>query len=232
MIVIPSGSFAMGAPTTEKGADSTEQPTHTVTIAKPFAVSEREVTFAEWNTCVTFGDCAPISQSGVGRGRQPVVGVTWDEAAHYVAWLSQMTGKTYRLLTEAEYEYAERAGTTTAYPWGNDIGQGNTDCYDCGTRWDNKTPAPAGSFSANAFGLYDMAGNVWEWTQDCYHDDYTDAPADGSAWIAGGDCSRHVVRGGSYVSYAAYVRSASRWGYLNTGRFDSVGFRVARTLGP
>lgn len=232
MIVIPAGSFAMGIPNDTKTADPSEQPQHTVTLAKPFAVSEYEITFAEWDTCTTFGDCPHVSDSGLGRGQQPVIGVTWDEAQHYAAWLSAMTGKTYRLLDEAEYEYAARAGTTTAYPWGNDVGQGNTDCNGCGTRWDNKTPAPVGSFSPTAFGLYDMVGNVWEWTQDCWHNDYTDAPTDGSAWMAGGDCTKHPVRGGSYVSDPSYIISAGRWGYRSDGRFDSVGFRVARTLGP
>lgn len=232
MIVIPAGSFAMGSPSGEKGADPTERPEHNVTLGKSLAVSQYEITFAQWDTCTTFGDCPQLSDSGFGRDQQPVIGVTWEEAQHYAAWLSKMTGNTYRLLTEAEYEYAARAGTTTAYPWGNDIGKGNSDCYDCGTRWDNKTPAPVGSFSPNAFGLYDMVGNVWEWTQDCWHDDYVDAPVDGSAWTARGDCTRRVVRGGSYVSYPSYIRSASRWGYRSEGRFDSVGFRVARTLGP
>jgi formylglycine-generating enzyme required for sulfatase activity len=232
MIVIPGGSFMMGSPSGEKGAEPTEKPQHAVTIGKPLAVSDHEITFAEWDTCRIFGDCPHLSDSGFGRGQQPVIGVTWDEAEHYVAWLSEMTGKTYRLLDEAEFEYAARAGTATAYPWGDDIGKGKTDCYDCGTRWDNKTPAPASSFSPNAFGLYDMVGNVWEWTEDCWHDDYVGAPTDGSSWIAGADCTRRVVRAGSYVSYASYVRSASRWGYRAEGRFDSVGFRVARTLEP
>lgn len=232
MIVIPAGSFAMGIPSDTKTADPSEQPQHTVTIGKPFAVSQYPITFAEWDTCTTFGDCPHVSDSGLGRGQQPVIGVTWDEAQHYAAWLSAMTGKTYRLLDEAEYEYAARAGTTTAYPWGNDVGHGNTDCNGCGTRWDNKTPAPVGSFAPSAFGLYDMVGNVWEWTQDCWHNDYTNAPADGSAWMAGGDCTKHPVRGGSYVSDPTYIISASRWGYRSDGRFDSVGFRVARTLGP
>jgi formylglycine-generating enzyme required for sulfatase activity len=230
MVVIPAGSFAMGSPLTEKGASWTEEPQHDVTIGKPFAVSKYEVTFAEWDACTKYGDCPYISDSGFGRGRQPVIGVTWDDARHYAAWLSEMTGKTYRLLDEAEYEYAARAGTNSPYPWGDEIGKARTDCYDCGTQWDNRTPAPVGSFAANRFGLYDMVGNVWEWTQDCWHDDYGGAPANGSAWTTGGDCRRRVVRGGSYVSYSATVRCASRWGYPIGGRFDSVGFRVARTL--
>jgi formylglycine-generating enzyme required for sulfatase activity len=232
MVMVASGSYMMGSPTTEEGHDWTESPQHTVTIAKPFAVSEYEITFAEWDACTKYGDCPFISDSGFGRGQQPVIGVTWEDAQHYAEWLSKMTGKKYRLLDESEYEYAARAGTVTAYPWGDDVGKARTDCYGCGTKWDNKTPAPVGSFAANGFGLYDMVGNVWEWTLDCWHDNYDNAPADGSDWAASGDCSKHVVRGGSYVSFPAAVRCADRWGYPTSGRFDSVGFRLARTLEP
>ena len=109
-----------------------------------------------------------VSDSGWGRGRRPVIDVTWDDAQTYVAWLSKITGKPYRLLTEAEYEYAARAGTETAYPWGDEIGDGTmANCDGCGSQWDNKQTAPVGSFAANGFGLYDMVGNVWEWTEDC-----------------------------------------------------------------
>ena len=113
-----------------------------------------------------------------------MINVSWDDAKAYVAWLSKKTGKTYRLLTEAEYEYATRAGTQTAYPWGNDIGENNANCRGCGSQWDGKQTAPVGSFSPNGFGLYDMVGNVGQWTEDCYHDSYNGAPADGSAWTA------------------------------------------------
>ena len=162
-------------------------------------MSKFEVTFDEWDACVAYGDCDPrVSDSGWGRGRQPVINVTWDDAKRYVAWLSRMTGKPYRLLTEAEWEYAARAGTQTAYSWGDEIGKGNANCDGCGSQWDNKQTAPVGSFAANAFGLYDMHGNVWEWVEDCFHDNYEGAPDDGSAWTADGDCNSRVLRGGSW----------------------------------
>ena len=237
MVVIPAGSFAMGLPEGANDYDWTEGPQHNVTIGKPFAVSKVELTFADWDACTNYGDCPQISNSGFGRGQQPVVGITWDEAQRYAAWLSRMTGKSYRLLTEAEYEYAARAGMQTAYPWGDDIGQGNEDCNGCKAQLNNKPldniqPAPVASFAPNQFGLYDMVGNVWEWTQDCWHYNYDGAPVDGSAWTDGGDCSKHVDRGGSYVSSPDNIRSASRWGYPADGRFDSVSFRLARTLEP
>jgi formylglycine-generating enzyme required for sulfatase activity len=232
MIALPARNFTMGSPKTEPGHDWTEEPLHVVKVGKAFAVSKYEVTYADWDACTQYGDCPYVSDSGFGRGRQPIIGVSWKEAQIYAAWFSKMTGKTYRLLDEAEYEFAARGGSETAYPWGDNIGAKNTDCFNCGTPWDNKSPAPVGSFAANGFGLYDMVGNVWEWTQDCWHDNYDGAPTDGSAWTTGGDCTKHVVRGGSYVSYTEVVRCAVRYGYPTDGRYDAVGFRVARTLGP
>jgi len=136
MVVIPAGSFAMGSPQGEPGRKRTEAPQHTVTIAKPFAVSKFEVTFAEWDACAAYGDCTPrVSDHGWGRGRRPVIDVSWEDAQRYLAWLSKITGKTYRLLTEAEYEYAARAGTQTAYPWGDDIGNNHANCAGCDSRW-------------------------------------------------------------------------------------------------
>jgi formylglycine-generating enzyme required for sulfatase activity len=122
----------------------------------------------------------------MGRGIKLVINVNSDDARQYAAWLSRMTGKAYRLLTEAEFEYAARAGTQTARFWGNEIGQGNANCDGCGSKWDNRETSPAGSFKPNAFGLYDMLGNVFEWTEDCFHGDYNGAPQDGSAWLADG----------------------------------------------
>ena len=236
MIVAPSGSFTMGSAPTEKGRQTNEDPPHQVTIAKAFAVSKYELTFAEWDTCATHGDCDPqINDSGYGRGRQPVINVTWEDAQRYVAWLSRMTGKTYRLLSEAEYEYATRAGTQTAYPWGGDIklnGAGMANCSECGSQWDTRRTAPVGSFPPNVFGLYDMVGNVYEWTEDCSHSNYDGAPADGSAWIEGGSCSRRVVRGGAWDSHADRVRSAARGSFTIGSRYNNLSFRVARTLAP
>jgi formylglycine-generating enzyme required for sulfatase activity len=236
MVVVPKGEFTMGSPSDEEGRYANEGPLHRVTIARPFAASKFEVTFADWDACVSVGGCPQegrASDAGWGRGRQPVIYLSWDDAQAYVAWLSRMTGKAYRLLTEAEYEYAARAGTTTAYSWGGEIGRNNANCMGCGSQWDGKQPAPAGSFAANAFGLYDMLGNVWEWVDDCYHDNYDDGapPTDGSAWTAS-DCQYRVVRGGSWLRGPLYLRSASRNGGSTDRRHNSLGFRVGRTLTP
>jgi formylglycine-generating enzyme required for sulfatase activity len=232
MIVIPAGSFMMGS-ATGTGRDD-EHPQHQVNIANSLAVSKFEVTFAEWDACASYGDCDPhINDSGFGRGQQPVINVTWNDAQRYVAWLKEMTGKPYRLLTEAEYEYAMRAETQTTYPWGDDLGKNKADCKQCGSKWDNKQPAPVGSFAPNGFGLYDMAGNVWEWTDDCYHTSYDGAPTDGSAWITPGGCNDRVVRGGSWDRESETLRSANRGSRGNTAaRFNNRGFRVARALTP
>jgi formylglycine-generating enzyme required for sulfatase activity/energy-coupling factor transporter ATP-binding protein EcfA2 len=234
MIVVPAGSFTMGSPATEKGRYTNEDPQHEVTIAKPFAVSKYELTFADWDACVTGGGCngyEPKDQ-GWGRGQRPVINVSWDDAQKYVAWLSQVTGKTYRLLSEAEYEYAARAGTTTAYPWGDNIGQGNANCAVCGSQFDNKQAAPVGTFAPNRFSLYDMVGNVFQWVEDCWHEDYNGAPTDGSAWSEGGTCDGRVVRGGSWSSPPSNLRSAARNWISATGRTAALGIRVGRTLGP
>jgi formylglycine-generating enzyme required for sulfatase activity len=159
-----------------------------------------------------------------------VIYVSWDDAKAYVAWLSKKTGKSYRLLSGSEYEYATRAGTQTAYPWGNAVGRNNANCHACGSQWDARETAPVGSFAANRFGLYDMVGNVREWMEDCYHDTYNGAPADGSAWIEGANCYNRVVRGGSFLLAPAFLRSASRYWFTTDYRLRYLGFRVARTL--
>jgi formylglycine-generating enzyme required for sulfatase activity len=231
MVVVPAGSFTMGSPPTEKGRYANEGPQHQVTIAKPFAVSKFALTFEEWDTCVNEGDCGQgASDLGWGRGRQPTINVTWNDAQRYVAWFAKMTGKPYRLLTEAEYEYATRAETQTIYPWGNDIGKNNANCNACGSQWDNIQTAPVGSFAANGFGLYDMDGNVWEWVEDCVHNNYDGAPMDGSAWTTGGDCSRRVVRGGSWYVNPGSLRSAFRNWYPPDSRNQFLGIRVGLTL--
>jgi formylglycine-generating enzyme required for sulfatase activity len=234
MVVIPSGSFAMGSTIYELAYRPSEGPQHKITIAEPFAVSKFEVTFAEWDTCAADGDCAArVSDEGWGRDRQPIINVGWDDAQRYVTWLSKITGKRYRLLTEAEYEYAARAGTRTAYPWGDEVGRNNANCAGCGSRWDLTQPAPVGSFRPNQFGLYDMVGNVWEWVEDCLHEDYNGAPPDdGSAWMTGGDCSKRRLRGGSWASVPDEVRSANRSRGRNDDRSNIIGFRVGRSLSP
>jgi len=232
MIVIPAGDFMMGSPETEQGRDPDEGPQHKVSIAKPFAVSKFDVTFAEWDACAAHGDCEPrIGDQGWGRGRRPAINISWDDAQRYVEWLSRLTGRSYRLLTEAEWEYAARAGTTTAYYWDVEIGKGNANCAGCGSEWDGRQTSPVGSFKPNAFGLYDMAGNVWQWVQDCYHNGYDGAPNDGSA-RTDGDCSRRVVRGGSWDFNPRNLRSADRGGVATDDRYVNLGFRVGRTLTP
>jgi formylglycine-generating enzyme required for sulfatase activity len=236
MVVVPAGEFMMGSLPSEKGRRGSEGPQHKVTIARPMAVSKFEVTFADWDACVSGGGCPQegrASDFGWGRGTRPVIFVSWDDAQHYVAWLSRMTGKVYRLLTEAEWEYAARAGTTTAYSWGDEIGKGNANCSACGSRWDNRQPAPVGSFAPNAFGLHDMHGNVSEWVEDCYHDNYSRAPTDGSPWTTG-DC-RRVVRGGSWSFPrlpGELPRAAFRYWLPTIAAYNDLGFRVGRTLTP
>jgi formylglycine-generating enzyme required for sulfatase activity len=230
MIVIPAGGFTMGSPVAEQGR-YISSPQHAITLAKRFAVSEFDVTFADWDACVSVRGCPQVGDSGMGRGTTPAVNISWDEALQYVTWLREMTGQPYRLLTEAEWEYAARAGTTTAYYWGDEIGKGNADCNGCGSKWDYREASPVGSFKPNAFGLYDMAGNVWQWVQDCFHDDYNGAPGDGSAWIVG-DCSQRVVRGGSWYEFPPNLRSADRGKESSGERNYGVGFRVGRTLTP
>ena len=197
---------------------------------KPFAVSKYELTFAEWDACEAQGGCtAHVVDSGFGRGQQPVINVSWDEAKEYVAWLSRITGKTYRLLTEAEYEYAARAGTTTAYPWGTQSARTTPIAVAAAAKWDGKQTAPVGSFSPNKFGLYDMVGNVWEWTEDCYHANYQGAPADGSAWTSG-DCTLRVLRGGSWLNYPIELRYWSRVTLISDTLQMASAFRSARAL--
>jgi formylglycine-generating enzyme required for sulfatase activity len=181
MVVVPKGEFLMGSPKTEKNRTKAEEPQHKVTIASNFAVSKFEETFDEWKACVDARVCEDAPDQRWGRGNRPVINVSWDDAQQYVQWLSERTGRPYRLLSEAEWEYAARAGSRTAFSWGDNIGEGNANCDGCGSTWDNKQTAPVGSFKANAFGLHDMHGNVFEWVQDCGSANYDGAPTDGSA---------------------------------------------------
>ena len=231
MIGVPAGSFTMGSPSGEYGRDSDEGPQHLVRIGYGFAVGVYEVTFSEWEACVSDGGCNGYrpDDRGWGRGNRPVINVSWEDAESYVGWLSAKTGESYRLLSESEWEYVARAGTETKYSWGNEIGDNLGNCYGCGSRWDYEQTATVGSYSANSFGLYDVHGNVWEWVQDCYNDNYRRAPSDGSAWESG-DCSERVLRGGCWFDKPSLLRSAGR-GRLTTGRRGSfIGFRVARSF--
>jgi formylglycine-generating enzyme required for sulfatase activity len=230
MVVIPAGTFMMGSPDSEVGRSKDEGPQREVTIARPFAVSRYEITFDEWDACMKEGGCKDMPEdAGWGRGKRPVIIVSWDNAQNYAAWLAKKTGKPYRLLAEAEWEYAARGGTTTRYPWGDEPGTNRANFDGSGSQWSGKQTAPVGSFEPNGFGLHDMIGNVWEWVEDCWNESYRGAPVDGSIWGAG-DCVLRVVRGGSWNVRPENARVAIRGGFDPTGRGDGLGFRLARTL--
>ena len=224
MVVIPPGRFRMGD--LSGRGDDDEKPVHAVTIGYKFAVGKYEVTFDEWKACVADGGCNGHrpDDRGWGRGRRPVIDVSWDDAKAYVRWLSGKTRQEYRLLSEAEWEYVARAGTTTAYFNGPSIAKGQARyASPDGT-------VRVGSYSPNAFGVFDTLGNVWEWAEDCWHDGYHGAPGNGGAWTTGGECDKRVLRGGSWISYPRDLRSALRFWDSSGRRYSSLGFRVARTL--
>ena len=223
VVIIPSGEFMMGSPANEASREDDEGPIHRVTIPAAFAVGKHEVTFDEWDACVGAGGCSHKPKDmGWGRGRRPVVNVGWNDAQEYMAWLSNKTGKTYRLLSEAEWEYVARAGTTTRFNTGDNISVSEANSNIGYT-------APVGSYSANHFGLHDLHGNILEWVEDCWNDDYKGCPRDGSAWTEG-NCSLRVLRGGSWINSLPDLRSAFRNRYGPNTRFNYFGFRVARTL--
>ncbi len=229
MGVLPAGSFMMGSPESEVGGFSDEGPQHEVTINYRFAIGKYPVTRDEYAQFAseTSANSEWRSPGFTQTGSDPVVNVSWDDAKAYVRWLSEKTGQNYRLPSEAEYEYAERAGTSTAYWWGDS--DADLCSYANGAPCNHHGTVPVGSYPANAFGLYDMAGNVWEWTEDCWNPSYAGAPDDGSAWTSG-DCGQRVVRGGSWVGFSYILRSALRFRLNTGGRFTALGFRVARTL--
>ena len=228
MVVVPAGSFLMGAPAGEEEREGDEGPQHRVTIREPFTVGVYEVTFEEWDACAADGGCGGYrpDDKGWGRGRRPVINVSWDDAQGYVRWLSRKTGEEYRLLSEAEWEYASRAGTTTRYSFGHEITPS-----DANYGRNMGETQPVGSYRANGFGLHDMHGNVWEWVRDCRNESYAGAPNNGDAWEVG-DCTRRGLRGGSWASDSRNLGSADRNGIRSGNRVSNLGFRVARTLKP
>ena len=246
LVVIPPGSFVMGSAGGEEGRVENEGPVHTVSIAYAMAVGKYEVTFDEWDACVRETRCGAVSDQGWGRGKRPAINVDYEQAAGYAAWLSGKTGQSYRLLTESEWEYVARAGTRGAWYWGDspepacqfaNVANPTTakaynvpasSAFQCEDGFPAST-APAGTYQPNAFGLYDMMGNVWEWVQDCYVDSYAGAPSDGSA-VQRSNCEKRVIRGGSWGSFPRVVRSARRSANAPTYRLSGLGFRVARTL--
>jgi formylglycine-generating enzyme required for sulfatase activity len=251
MIVLAPGRFLMGSPESEReqalraGARKAwlarETPQHWVTIGRPFALGRLPVTVAEWRQFVaatrwSAGDVNWAAPGFTQTDEHPVVGVSWLDAQQYLRWLSARTGKIYRLPTEAEWEYACRAGTGTAFCCGDTIGPGQAN-YD-GRFSYNGGPHGAsprgttvtGSYPPNPWGLCDMHGNVWEWVQDVVHDSYEGAPVDGSAWEEGGRQGRRILRGGSWLYHPRYLRSALRNGFSERLANDKVGFRVVREM--
>ena len=227
MVVIPAGKFMMGSP--EGAGDADEHPQHAVAIRRPFAVSETEITFAQWDACVNAGGCQKIGDNTWGRGDRPAILMSWQEAKEYAAWLSKLTDKQYRLLTEAEWEYAARAGNQGKWSFGDQEGELGKYAW-FGMNSETKTQ-PVRKKKPNAFGLYDMHGNVWEWTEDCWNSTYAAAPTDGKAWLKG-DCGQRVLRGGSWNYSPDVLRSSERYAYTSDSRVNFLGFRLARTLDP
>ena len=253
LVVVPAGDFMMGSLSWKTGREDPEGPVHRVTVGEQFAVGVYEVTRKEWSRfeeetsysmekgCwIIEGSKWAMNQERHWRNpgfsqddAHPVVCVNWEDAQAYVQWLSGMTGSRYRLLSESEWEYVTRAGTSSRYWWGDEVGRSRANCAGipgCGSRWGGRQTAPVGSFLSNAFGLYDVHGNVSEWVEDCLHENYMGAPADGSAWTTGGDCSYRVTRGGSCFNPPTNIRSASRGGDPLKARSYNVGFRVAKVL--
>lgn len=225
MIVVPAGTLVMG----DDSRFEAERPAHPVTIPRPFAVGRFEVTFDQWQACVDDGGCAKVPDDHKwGRGIRPVINVGWGEAVGYTEWLTRTTGYPYRLPTEAEWEYAARGDTATAFWWGDEAGQENANCRNCGPEISHMS-FPVGSFRPNPFGLYDVHGNVWEWVQDCWNPDYVDAPTDGTVRLDG-DCRFRVTRGGSWYYINTNMRAAYRSKYPATAFSYGIGIRVVRNL--
>ncbi len=237
MAVVPRGSFQMGSLKTEAGHDENEEPAHPVAIAKAFAIGRFELTFDEWDACIADGGCGGYKpdDAGWGRGDRPVINVSWDDAQQYVTWLRNKTGKPYRLPSEAEWEYAARAGSSGPFSFGGNISSDKAN-YKGDEIYDSSAPGefrgktvPVRSFEPNAFGLYQVHGNVFEWVEDCWTSTYANASSDQRAVSMEG-CERHVVRGGSWAHAPRYLRSADRGLSGTASRSRYRGFRVAMTL--
>jgi len=224
MVILPVGAFTMG----KADGFSDEEPVHTVAMNNPFAMSQYEVTFVEYDAFTEATGAKPLSDAGWGRVNRPAIHVSWSQAAAYAKWLSGQTGHFYRLPTEAEWEYAARGGTQTDYWWGDAIGQGQANCRKCGSQWDNQGTAPVGQFGANPFGLYDMVGNVREWTCSVYQSPY--AGKESVCVEEQPDGALYVIRGGAWKSQPPVSRVSYRYTKPSDYQRNYLGFRVVRTL--
>ena len=238
MMTILPGSFMMGSPQHEVRRDANEGPRHEVAINYSFEVGKYEVTFSEWDVCVADGGCRGHrpKDGGWGKGNRPVINVSWQDAKAYTKWLSRKTGLNYRLLSEAEWEYVARAGQEGPFSMGYSIGAYDANFNGAKPYGDGpsgpylRKTKPVGSYPANAFGLHDIHGNVYEWVEDCWNPNHSGAPANGKA-RKDGDCKFRVMRGGSWVTHGYQMRASKRLRYTTDYRYDDYGFRVARTLG-
>ncbi len=243
MVVLPTGDFAMGSPADEAGRQQTEGPLHKVEIRRPLAIGVTEVSMREWQACVADGACALPRLSATAAA--PVGGISWNEAKDYAAWLTAKSGAAYRLPSEAEWEYAARAGTVTPWFWGDAADMSCPFANLAGAACDGHDgPAPAGDTRSNPFGLHDMAGNLAEWVEDCWYEGYGGAPEDGHARTLSlraslpepyapyppGNCNWKVFRGGSWTSPPAEARSAARSGLPRYESRDTIGLRIVRSL--
>jgi len=229
LVELPSGVFERGSPPSEPGHHASEGPVTRVAIRRSFAIGRYPVTFGEWDQCLRDGGCRHRpNDRGWGRGTGPVFYVSWNDVQDYIAWLGTKTGKAYRLPSEAEWEYAARAGTRTAYPWGDAAGRKMANCKGCSEDTSERT-TPVGSFSPNRFNLFDMHGNVWQWAADCWNASYAGSPVDGSPWL-NGECEKAVVRGGAWGLSPDDIRSARREGDNKDLRSGRRGFRIARNM--
>jgi formylglycine-generating enzyme required for sulfatase activity len=222
---VPAGTLLMGL-----GAnDNAARPVRTVTL-RDFALGQSPVTVAEWKACAAQGGCGPLPRMALAEDSTPLHNASWEDAQQYVAWLSRSTGRTYRLPTEAEWEYAARAGSETRYWWGDQLGTAKANCAECGGNQDARGPLPVDSFPPNAFGLHAMLGGVAQWAQDCWAPSYQGAPVDGSARESSRGCVRRVLRGGSFRSGRDGILPVARNFYDAPVRYPANGFRVARNL--
>jgi len=224
MMQLPGGGFTMGKTRVLPNDDAS--PAHEVTL-NGFLIGATEVTFEEYDLFARATGRRFPSDYGWGRGRRPVVDVSWSDVGAYAEWLSRQTGKSYRLPSESEWEYAASAGRRSSYWWGYDLEPGRAVCYDCGSRWDNRSSAPVGSFDPNPMGLYDTAGNVMEWVRDCYQPSYIGVPLDGLPRTQE-DCGFRVARGGAFNKPGRSMRSTTRHHFAPDTRMNALGFRVAR----
>jgi formylglycine-generating enzyme required for sulfatase activity len=239
MVLIPAGAFRMGSPIDEDGRDHQEGPMHRVKFANSFYVGKYDVTVGQFSAFVeeahydAGSNCnGKLNVSWRNPGFEqddthPLVCVNFADAQAYLAWLSKKAGHTYRLLSESEYEYANRGGTRTAFWWGPKVGINHANCLSCGSAWGHKGTSPVGNFPSNPWGLYDTTGNVYVWVSDCWNDIYDNATVDGSSNTQG-DCSMRGLRGGGWGSPVPHVRVAFRLADPAGARYDNMGFRVAR----